>query len=598
MRNAETILGIIRQRGQRGLPVKDAYRLLYQRALYLRAYGKLYRNDGALTAGATTETVDGMSLEKIDAIIAAVRAERYRWTPVRRTYIPKKNGKRRPLGLPSWSDKLLQEVIRSILDAYYEPQFSDRSHGFRPGRGCHTALRDVMKHGRATKWFIEGDLCACYDSIDHTVLLNILSERFEDNRFLRLIGGLLKAGYVEDWTFNATYSGVPQGGVVSPVLSNVVLDRLDKYVETQLIPAYTRGQRRKTSPPYVQLTMQATQARRHGEWQHVRQLRQQAQRLPSRDPKDPNFRRLWYVRYADDMLLGLTGPKSDARTIKNAIAAFLRDELHLALSDEKTLITHAHDARAKFLGYEVHILHENSQHDHRRQRCLNGNVGLRIPREVRQAKCAAYKRRGKPVHLPQRTLDDAYSIVAQYQAEYRGIVQYYRLAYNLHTLHNVKRDMEESLVRTLASKYRTTCTKIYQRYGTTIQTGEGAYKVLQVMVKRQPPKKALTAYFGGVSLKSNKWVSINDQPTKPIWSGRSEVVERLLAQECELCGSDQQIEVHHVRKLADLKPKDGSALPEWKRRMAARRRKTLVVCRACHELIQYGNYDGKTLQCP
>jgi hypothetical protein len=284
--------------------------------------------------------------------------------------------------------------------------------------------------------------------------------------------------------------------------------------------------------------------------------------------------------------------------IKNAIAAFLCDELHLALSDEKTLITHARDARAKFLGYEVHILHENSQHDHRRQRCLNGSVGLRIPREVRQAKCAAYKRRGKPVHLPQRTLDDAYSIVAQYQAEYRGIVQYYRLAYNLHTLHNLKRDMEESLVRTLASKYRTTCTKIYQRYGTTIQTEEGAYKVLQVMVKRQPPKKALTASFGGVSLKSNKWVSINDQPTKPIWSGRSEVVERLLAQECELCGSDQQIEVHHVRKLADLSPKDGSVLPAWKRRMAARRRKTLVVCRACHELIQYGNYDGKTLQCP
>ena len=597
MRNAETILGIIRQRGQRGLPVKDAYRLLYQRALYLRAYGKLYRNDGAMTPGATTETVDGMSLEKIDAIIELVRAERYRWTPVRRTYIPKKNGKRRPLGLPSWSDKLLQEVIRSILEAYYEPQFSDRSHGFRPGRGCHTALREIRQQGRATKWFIEGDLCACYDSIDHTVLLSILSESFEDNRFLRLMDGLLKAGYLEDWKFNTTYSGVPQGGVVSPILSNVVLDRLDKYVETQLIPAYIRGQQRKTYPPYVKLTKQALQARRQGDWHHARQLRQQAQQLPSRDPEDPNFRRLWYVRYADDILLGLAGPKSEADAIKSAIAAFLRDELHLALSDEKTLITHARDEKAKFLGYEVHILHENSQHDRRRQRCINGSVGLRIPREVRQAKCAAYKRRGKPVHLPQRTLDDAYSIVAKYQAEYRGIVQYYRMAYNLHTLHLLKRVMEESLVRTLARKYRTTCTKIYRRYGTRLQTAEGTYKVLQVTVKRQPPKKALTAHFGGVSLKSNKWASLNDQPTKPIWSGRSEVVERLLAQECELCGSDHQIEVHHVRKLADLNPKDGSELPEWKRRMAARQRKTLVVCRVCHEAIQYGNYDGKTLHC-
>jgi group II intron reverse transcriptase/maturase len=593
MRNAETILGIIRQRGQRGLPVKDAYRLLYQRALYLRAYGKLYRNDGAMTPGATPETVDGMSLEKIDAIIALVRAERYRWPPVRRTYIPKKNGKRRPLGLPSWSDKLLQEVIRSILEAYYEPQFSDRSHGFRPGRGCHTALREIRQHGRATKWFIEGDLCACYDSIDQTVLLRLLSESFEDKRFLRLMGGRLKAGYLEDWRFNTTYSGVPQGGVVSPILSNVVLDRLDKYVETQLIPAYTRGQHRKTYPPYVQLTKEALQARRQGEWHHARQLRQQAQQLPSRDPVDPNFRRLWYVRYADDMLLGLAGPKSEAGAIKNAIAAFLRDELHLALSDEKTLMTHARAEKAKFLGYEVHILHENSHHDRRRQRCINGSMGLRIPREVRQATCAAYKRRGKPVQLPQRTLDDAYSIVATYQAEYRGIVHYYRMAYNLHTLHLLKRMMEESLVRTLANKYRTTCTKIYRRYGTTIQTAEGTYKALQVTGKRQPPKKALRAYFGGVSLKSNKWASLNAQPTKPIWSGRREVVERLLAQECELCGSDQQIEVHHVRKLADLNPKDGSELPEGKRRMAARRRKTLVVCRACHELIQYGNYDGK-----
>jgi hypothetical protein len=252
----------------------------------------------------------------------------------------------------------------------------------------------------------------------------------------------------------------------------------------------------------------------------------------------------------------------------------------------KTLITHARDEKAKFLGYEVHILHENSKHDLRGRRCINGSVGLRIPREVRQAKCSTYKRRGKPVQLPQRTIDDAYSIVAQYQAEYRGIVQYYRMAYNLHTLHTLKWIMEVSLVRTLANKYRTTCTKIYQRYGTMIQTGEGTYKVLQVTVKRPPPKKALTAYFGGVSLKSNKWVGINDQPTKPHWSRQSEVVQRLLAQECELCGSDQQIKVHHIRKLADLNPKDGSELPEWTRRMAARRRTTLVGCRACHESIQ------------
>ena len=596
MRNAETILGIIRQRGQRGLPVKDAYRLLYQRDLYLRAYGKIYRNHGAMTPGVTAETVDGMSLEKIDAIIDALRYERYRWTPVRRAYVPKKNGKQRPLGLPVWSDKLLQEVIRSILEACYEPQFSEHSHGFRSNRGCHTALREVVQRGGSTKWFIEGDLCACFDSIDSSMLLSILGECFHDNRFLRLIDGLLKAGYMEDWKFNVTYSGVPQGGIVSPVLSNVVLDRLDKYVEEQLIPAYTRGSRRKTYPPYVRLTMQASQARKKGDWQRVQTLRQQAQCLPTRDPFDPNFRRLWYVRYADDFLLGFAGPKNEAAEIKGKIAVFLRDELHLELNSEKTLVTNARSDKAKFLGYEVHVLHDDSKHDHRHQRCINSSVGLRIPREVRQAKCADYMRCGKPVHLPERTMDDAYSIVAQYQAEYRGFVQYYRMAYNLHTLSLLKHGMEVSMVRTLANKYKTTCTKIYKRYGATINTDEGCYKVILVTVERKPPKSPLTAYFGGISLKSNKWVSISDQPTNPIWSGRSEVVDRLLAQECDLCGSHQNIEIHHVRKLADLKPTDGAELPEWKRRMAARRRKTLVVCRACHEKIQYGSYDGKNLR--
>jgi group II intron reverse transcriptase/maturase len=296
MRNAETILGIIRQRGQHKLSVTDASRLLLQRDLSLRAYGKLYRNDGAMPPGATSETVDGMSLEKIDTIINALRQERYRWTPVRRTYIPKKNGKRRPLGLPSWSDKLLQEVIRSLLEAYYELQFSEHSHGFRPGRGCHSALREITQQGQATKWFIEGDRCACFDSIDHAVFLSILTTHFPDNRFLRLLGGLLKAGYLEEWTFHTTYSGVPQGGVVSPILSHIVLDRLDKYVEAHLIPASTRGQRRQTSPPYVRLTMQAPQARKPGQRTGVPRLRQQAQRRPSRAPNDPHCRRLWSVR--------------------------------------------------------------------------------------------------------------------------------------------------------------------------------------------------------------------------------------------------------------------------------------------------------------
>jgi hypothetical protein len=216
MRDAERILAVLRERGQRGLPVERLCRLLFQRDLYLVAYAKLYRNAGAMTPGVTAETVDGMSLAKIDAIIAALRSEAYRWTPARRTYIPKANGKLRPLGVPTWSDKLLQEVVRLLLDAYYEPQFSRRSHGFRPGRGCHTALQDVVRQGKGTKWFIEGDIAACFDRIDHEVLLNIVREKVHDGRFVRLLAGLLEAGHLEEWRFHATLSGTPQGGELTP----------------------------------------------------------------------------------------------------------------------------------------------------------------------------------------------------------------------------------------------------------------------------------------------------------------------------------------------------------------------------------------------
>ncbi len=245
MRNAETVINIIRERGQRGLPLERMYRLLYCREFYLRAYAKLYRNEGAMTKGVTEETADKMSLGKIDAIIEALRFERYQWSPVRRIHIPKKDGRKRPLGMPTWSDKLLQEIIRVLLEAYYEPQFSSRSHGFRANRGCHTALQETRILGKGTTWFIEGDLSACFDKINHHILMEILSERIHDGRFLRLIENLLKTGYLENWTFGQTYSGVPQGGIISPILMNIVLNQLDQQVETKLIPQYTRGHRRK-----------------------------------------------------------------------------------------------------------------------------------------------------------------------------------------------------------------------------------------------------------------------------------------------------------------------------------------------------------------
>lgn len=589
MREAERFLHVIRTRGQRGLPLERVYRLLFQRDLYLRAYAKLQSNAGAMTRGATADTVDGMSLAKIDAIIEALRFERYRWTPVRRTYIPKRGGNLRPLGVPTWSDKLLQEAIRLVLEAYYEPQFSDCSHGFRPKRGCHTALRHVVRRGKGTKWFIEGDISSCFDRIDHSVLLRIMGERIHDGRFLRLIDGLLKAGYLEEWRFNATLSGTPQGGVISPLLANLVLDRLDRFVESTLVPANTRGQRRKTNHLYVALTVAASRARKVGNLEKAGQLAKAAQALPSREPEDPDFRRLWYVRYADDFLLGFTGPKTEALDIKRQLGAFLRDELKLELSEEKTLVTHARDGAAKFLGYEVHAYHADSKHDRRGRRCINGGIGLRVPRHVVTAQAAKYMRYGKAVHLKQRVGDSEYSIVAQYQAEYSGVVQYYRLAYNLHTLGRLRRAAELSLAKTLAQKLRLTCAQVYRRFQRNLVTKDGTYKVLEVKQERGTKKRALVAHFGAVPLKRNDWAAIDESPAT-VYSGRSELLERLLAEECELCGSTDTIEVHHVRKLADLK--GGSP---WERRMVARQRKTLVVCQRCHNDVHAGRYDGPAI---
>ncbi len=398
MRTAETALNVIRERGERGLPLEDIYRLLYNRNLYLRAYGRLYSNQGAMTKGTTAETVDGMSLAKIDRIIDKLRYERFRWTPVRRVNIPKSNGQTRPLGIPTWTDKLLQEVIRMILEAYYEPQFSDHSHGFRPRRGCHTALSEVARTWTGVRWFVEGDIKVCFDNIDHEVLLSALGEKLHDNRFLRLLKYLLKAGYMEDWKYGRTLSGTPQGSIVSPILANIYLDRLDKYVETVLIPANTRGQVRRRNPAWTRLRNRMSYHKKVGHHSLAVELRKEMQQQPSGDPYDPGYRRLRYVRYADDFVLGFIGPKAEAKQIKESLETFLRDSLKLELSKEKTLITHATSQAAKFLGYELVNQQVHDKLDRNGRRKVNGIIGLRVPAKVIEQHCQAYMKNGKPAH--------------------------------------------------------------------------------------------------------------------------------------------------------------------------------------------------------
>ena len=594
MQDAETVLNVIRKRGERGLPLENIYRLLYNRNLYLRAYGRIYSNQGATTKGITAETVDGMSLAKIDRIIEALRYERFRWTPVRRVNIPKPNGKTRPLGIPTWTDKLLQEVIRMILEAYYEPQFSDHSHGFRPDRGCHTALGDVVTHWTGVRWFVEGDIKGCFDNIDHEVLLSVLGDRLHDNRFLRLLKYLLKAGYMEDWKYGRTLSGTPQGGIVSPILANIYLDRLDKYVETMLIPAHTRGQARRRNEQWQALTSQIRTHRRRGRHNEAAMLHKERLQVPSSDPFDPGYRRLRYVRYADDFVLGFSGPKAEAGQIKESLETFLSDSLKLELSREKTLITHATSQAARFLGYELVNQQANDKLDRTGRRKVNGRIGLRVPVKVIEQHCRAYMKDGKPIHRNVLIHDEDFSIVDRYQAEFRGVVEYYKLAVNVSHFGRLQWVMSQSLVKTLAAKHKTTCRKIVRRYKSTLQTEHGERVCLKVEVEQGNGKRPKVTQFGGIPLKRNRQaILVDQQPTRRRFE-RNELIKRLLAQECEVCGSTEDINVHHIRALRDLNVNGQGKKRPWVQIMAARRRKTLVVCHLCHVDIHAGRSNPQT----
>ncbi len=590
MQAAEAYLELIRERGKKGLPLERVYRQLFNKDLFLMAYGKIYRNKGAMTHGVTDETPDGMSLEKIDAIIEALRYERYQWLPAQRTYIPKKKGKKRPLGMPVWSDKLLQEVIRLILEASFEPQFSSHSHGFRPERGCHTALREIHENWPGTTWFIEGDISQCFDKLSHELLLETLSEHIHDGRFIKLMRELFDAGYMEDWTFNQTLSGVPQGGIVSPMLSNILLDKLDKFVETVLIPQYTKGGRRRANAEYTKLIKDSHQHRKRGNTEKAEELKKLAQTMPSKDVNDPNYRRLKYVRYADDFLLDFIGPRSEAEEIKQQLRKFLRDELKLELSEEKTLITHARSEAARFLGYEVTVMRADSKRSMTREgtdrRSVNGRMGLRVPRDILETKCQRYMRKGKAVHRPELLHESDYTIIFIYQLVYRGITNYYRLAYNMHSLDKLRWIMEVSLTKTLAHKYRVSVLKIREKYSAELVINGKKYKGLQVSIARQD-KKPLVATWGGISLEWDSKATLEDKlPT--YYVGQSDLVQRLLAKYCEYCGVTEDLEVHHIRAMKNLHEHPGRPKPEWVKRMIALKRRTMILCRTCHDDIHAG----------
>jgi group II intron reverse transcriptase/maturase len=582
MQTAEVVLGVLRERGRKGQPLTQLYRQMFNKDLYLLAYGNIYSNQGAMTPGTGGETADGMSEEKIGEIIERMRHERYRFSPARRTYIPKKNGTLRPLGIPAWSDKLAGEVVRLLLEAYYEPGFSDRSHGFRKGRGCHTALREIRETWTGTTWFIEGDIRDCFGSLDQEILLGILAEKIHDQRFLRLMRNMLRAGYLEDWEYHDTLSGCPQGGVVSPALSNIYLHKLDEYVEGELIPQYTRGERRKVNPEYNRGKARQNYARKHGDRAKVRDLEKQLRTLPSRDTMDPGYRRLKYSRYADDHILGFIGPKAEAEEIKAKLATFLRETLGLELSAEKTLISHARTQPARYLGYNIIVQHANTKITNG-LRSVNGTIALRVPPDVVKAQSARYRQHGKPWHRSRLQNLSDYDIVRTYGDEYRGAVNYYLLAQDVWRLNTLRWNAVTSMLKTMAAKHHSTVTKMAARYKAKIETSNGLRTCFEAR-KHRKGKQDMVARFGGIPLKQDKRAVIRDPAPVKVPYPRKELIRRLRTRECELCETGTTVAAHQVTSLKAL-GKPGPGQPPWAALMAKMRRKTLIVCADCHDLI-------------
>jgi group II intron reverse transcriptase/maturase len=595
MTNAQRYLEIVRRRGKNREELRKVYRNMRNKELFLMAYANLYANDGATTPGIDpNDTVDGMSLKRIDNILQRLESGTFIWKPVRRTYLKKKSSSTlRPLGMPGWNDKLVQEVMRMMLEAYDEPQFRASSHGFRPHRGCHTALREISYTWSGTKWFIETDIKGCFDSIDQDVLIGILGRHIKDERFLKLIRGMVKAGYVEDWKYNTTYSGTPQGGIISPLLANIVLNELDVYVEDVLIPKYTKGDssKRKRNRIYEAARQRAYQAKKRGDKETYRKAKEIQRSVPVNDPNDLNVRRLRYVRYADDSLLGFIGSYEEAERIKKELKDFLNG-IKLDMSEEKTLITHARTRSARFLNYLISIAWNDKERAGKGQvkiRGKNGTVRLAIPEDVKTHWIANVQKDNVVRHRTEFMRNSDYDIIMSYESSVQGLINSYQMAHNVvPVMGRLRYVYGESLVKTLATKYQTSVKNIYRKYGMYSLEGK---RVIAVKIEREG-KKPLIASDGKIPIRQNRNVIVMDEKPKPS-TYRTEIVQRLLNNECELCGKAGAVEGHHIRKLADIKDRKNKS--EWMLRMIALRRKTLFVCKKCHKLIHHGKYDGKKL---
>lgn len=599
MRNPENVLNSLQKHSSsKDYTYNRLYRNMFNRNLFLQAYQNIYSKQGNMTAGTDGKTIDAMSIERIDRIIETLKHESYKPVPARRVYIPKKNGKLRPLGIPSIDDKLVQEVIRMLLEAIYEDSFEEISHGFRPNRSCHTALRQIQNRFVRCKWYVEGDIKGFFDNIDHEIMINILRKRIKDERFINLIRKFLNAGYMEQQELHQSYSGTPQGGIISPILANIYLDQFDKYM-AEYKKQFDLGKKRAYNREYakmadtrhrllVKLNNSENQEEKIYFLNQIKELDKIHRTMPCKEPMDSNFKRLQYVRYCDDFIIGIIGSKEDAKKVKKEIGQFIQNKLHLELSNEKTLITKATN-KARFLGFDIRVTPKSNLTKKTKRgikaRNYSGHVMLEVPTELIQKKLIELKAMKivvnnnteiwKPIHRGDLTGRKDLSILDQYNGEVRGFCNYYSIANNRSKLHKFRYIMEYSFYKTMACKYRTTVRKIIKKYRINKDIG----------IKYQDNKgneKIRILWKGSLAKDPTPLGAEADTILKP--KGllkRPKLADRLNSNKCEWCGKHtKELEVHQVRTLKELDEKE-----DWSRFMKKINRKTLVVCKDCHSKI-------------
>jgi len=578
------------------------YRNLYNPEFYWLAYKNTYANTGSMTAGSDGTTIDGMSDERIAGIIESLRSRNYQPKPARGEYIAKKNSnKKRPLGIQSGNDKLVQEVVKMILESIYEPVFLNTSHGFRPNKSCQTALQRIQNTFTGANWFVEGDIHACFDSFNHHTVIALLRKRIEDEAFLQLIWKFLKAGYLEQWTYHRTYSGVPQGSGVSPVLANVYLHELDKFME-EYAQSFNCGKKKRINPEYNKAMKRASYYRRTGreKWvdlsaeerkarkRNLKVLEDTERQITPALPMDESFKKIQYVRYADDFIIGVIGSKADAEQIKNDVGRFLKDRLDLEMSETKTKITHTGD-KARFLGYDITVSRSQELRKSAGGYKLRSNAGvvkLLVPREKWVGKLLEYsaikikinengKERFVALHRGKLVNKSDIEILATYNAEVRGLYNYYAIANDASKIGRFGNVMKYSMYKTFACKYKTNVHEIKRRYC----VGD----LFTVAYDTKAGRKTTTFYRDGYKRKetATKFDNVSELPEYSKYTKTNTLKQRVERHTCELCGKDcRNLEIHQVKKLKDLK---GSS--EWVLLMRKRRRKTLVVCPDCHKMI-------------